>query len=74
MLQNDMNVILYVLNLLSFLFSILFSLHRPVLTVLWEKPEERLKNVASTDITLMDELNGVGECATPPDLLFIYYY
>ena len=29
-------------------------------TVLWENPEERLKNVASTDITLMDELNGVG--------------
>ena len=28
--------------------------------MLWENPEERLKNVASTDITLMDELNGVG--------------
>jgi hypothetical protein len=30
--------------------------------VLWENPAERLSNVASTDITLMDELNGVGTC------------
>jgi hypothetical protein len=29
---------------------------------LWENPAERLSNVASTDITLMDELNGVGTC------------
>jgi hypothetical protein len=30
---------------------------------LWENPAERLSNVASTDITLMDELNGVGTYA-----------
>lgn len=33
------------------------------LAALWADPAERLKNVASTDVTLMDELNGVGEWA-----------
>lgn len=31
------------------------------LSGLWENPAERLQNIASTDITLMDELNGVGK-------------
>lgn len=30
------------------------------LSALWANPTERLQNIASTDVTLMDELNGVG--------------
>lgn len=31
------------------------------LATLWADPALRLQNVASTDVTLMDELNGVGK-------------
>jgi hypothetical protein len=31
------------------------------LAALWSNPAQRLQDVASTDVTLMDELNGVGK-------------